>query len=714
MKKVLFGALAAVLVLLLACSPKVPELTSTPPPTVAVTPSETSSPVSNLHPNPVEDSMPQYGGILTYGYNIPRSFDAHQKVGYGPQAALPTFNQLVMFDINYKDTTVETIIGDLADSWETNPDGTEITFHLHRGVKWHDGEPFTADDVVYSLDKMTDFNRSAISDSFPAYQSAEKTDDYTVKVHLKYASAGFMLALASGEAVIEAKHLAGTDDQSADFMVGTGPFILAEYLTRVDLKWKRNPDYWKSDKYGNQLPYLDGLVLYNADNTMTNDMLIARRLDLKGPVTGAATMDTYQYLTNGAPELLWQKRDRDICTPFFINVNHMPLNDVRVRRAMALVLVQEDVLIGYSGDAMFGTTDIGILQRSFGLPADEIRQIMGWDKPMAERVAEAQQLMAEAGYPDGFKLNMLSRQGTQTAQGASLVFAEALSKYLKIEAEVHGLAGTEVEARVQQDNYDVYAVSLQVGQDPATLKQYFGTDGYANFSHYSNPEIDQLLADLDHIIDPEERRETIWTIERILLTDLPVLPTGTFTSNYMPYYPYVKNVRWTDMTYSNICRFEDVWIDREVYKQIHGTYPSAELLTPTPMPTLTPTPTPELTPTPTPTSTQTTGDPYDNPDFPVIWVSIEPPEGVGDAETEVTVTLKVPPGAYCELTFLNPNTGTRSSRKPTPVVADANGNAVLGPWRLHQNAHAGVGTIEVTVTKADGTKIVVTHPYVLK
>jgi peptide/nickel transport system substrate-binding protein len=591
-------------------------------------------------------------------------------------------------------------------------------------VKWHDGVPFTADDVVYSLDKMTDVNRSAISDYFPAYQNSEMVDDYTVKVHLKYASAGFMISLASGEAVIQAKHLAGTDDQSADFMIGTGPFILEEYLTRVDLKWKRNPDYWKKDQYGNQLPYLDGLVLYNADNTMTNDMLIARRLDLKGPVTGAATLDTYQYLTQGAPELLWQKRDRDICTPFFINTSHPPLDDVRIRRAMALVLVQKDVIIGYSGDPMFGVTDIGVLQRSFGLPAEEIRQLMGWDKSMEERVAEAQQLMAEAGYADGFKLNMLSRVGTGTAQGASLVFAQALSQDLKIETEVHGLTGTEVDARVSEDNYDVYAVSLQVGQDPIMLKQYFGTDGYANFSHYSNAEIDQLLADLDHIINPEDRRETVWDIERILLTDLPVLPTGTFTPNYMPYYPYVKNARWTDMTYSNICRFEDVWIDRDVYKQIHGSYPSAEILTSTPTPTPTPTATPEPTPTTTstrapepsstPASTQTAGNPYDDPNFPVLWVSIDPPEGVGDAETEVTVTLKVPPGALCELTFLNPNTGTRSSRKPTPVVADVNGNAVLGPWRLHQNAHAGTGTLEVTVTKTDGTQIVVTHPYILK
>jgi peptide/nickel transport system substrate-binding protein len=514
-----------------------------------------------LHPNPVEESMPVYGGVLRYGYAIPRSLDAHQKVGYGPMGALPTFNQLVMFDINYKDTALDTIIGDLAESWEVSQDGTEITFKLHQGVKWHDGTPFTANDVIYSLDKMTDINRSAIADYFPAYQSTEKINDYTVTVHLKYASAGFLMALAAGESVIQPLHLAGTSDQSADFMVGTGPFILEEYLTRVHLKWQRNPDYFKKDQYGNQLPYLDGLYLFNMGNATCNEMLVGRRLDLKGPVTGASTVSSYEFLKEGASELLWQMRTRDFGAALFLNVKHPPLDDIRVRRAIGLVLVEEDLIIGYSGDLMFGKPDIGLLHESFGLPKEEIRQLMGWDKPFPERVAEAQQLMAEAGYPDGFKLNMLSRQGAQTNTGANLVLADALLKHLKIDAEVNGLAGTEVAQRLDEDNYDLYSTSLRVGQDPAQLGLYFETDGYANYSNYSNPELDKMLGELDRVIDPVKRRDAIWAIERLLLTDLPALPTGCHPGNVMPYYPHVKNIRWTNMSYSNINRFEDVWID---------------------------------------------------------------------------------------------------------------------------------------------------------
>ncbi|RJO60183.1 ABC transporter substrate-binding protein, partial [candidate division WS5 bacterium] len=603
---------------LLACglNPAVVPTTETPlnqEPTSAPHPDTVASPKEYLTPNPVESSMPVYGGILEYAGELPRSFDAHQKVGYGPTDTLPTFNQLVIFDLTYKETVPENIIGDLAESWEWNYDGTEITFKLYQGVKWHDGVPFTADDVVYSLDKMADVNRSAISNWFPAYQRSERVDDYTVKVHLKYASAGFMISLAQGESQIQPKHLAGTDDQSADFMVGTGPFYLDDYIVRVHLKWRRNPEYFKKDQYGNQLPYLDGLTLYQANNTTVNDMLVGRRLDIKNPTTGAATTDTYEYLKNGAPDLLWQKRERDQGSAMFLNLKHKPLDDVRVRRAMALVLVEEDLIIGYSGDVKFGSLDSGLLTPGLGLSKDEVKKLMGWDKPYEERVAEAQRLMAEAGYPDGFKISMMALGTTQTQAGATIVFSDALRKYLKIESELYpvlSLAAPEMQKRLEEDNYDLWATNLRVGQDPVYLKDYFGTGGVSNWSHYSNPDLDKMLAELDQIVDTAKRRETVLAMERILLTDLPALPTGCFIGNWMPYYPYVKNIRWNNLSYSNVNRLEDVWIDKEVYQNIRGNLPPVESEIPTPTPTPTPAPTPTPSPTPATTSgtTPATGD----------------------------------------------------------------------------------------------------------
>jgi hypothetical protein len=76
--------------------------------------------------------------------------------------------------------------------------------------------------------------------------------------------------------------------------------------------------------------------------------------------------------------------------------------------------------------------------------------------------------------------------------------------------------------------------------------------------------MDKMMAELDYILEPTGRREAIWAIERLLLTELPMLPTGAFNLNFMPYYPHVKNLRWNGIPYSNINRLEDVWIDESL------------------------------------------------------------------------------------------------------------------------------------------------------
>jgi peptide/nickel transport system substrate-binding protein len=686
----------------MACtpSPGVSETEDAPLPSeLASPPTQEATSLTRLTANPVEESAPIYGGTLRYGFGIPTNFDAHQKISYGASATAPVFNQLIMYDVGYKQTTIETIIGDLAERWETSADGLEINFYLYQGVKWHDGVLFNADDVVYSIEKMMDSQRSGIASWFPAYQSIEKINDYTVKVHLKYPSVSFMLMLAQGECQIQAAHLSGTDYQSTGFMVGTGPYILTEYLPGVHLKFKRNPDYFKKDKYGNQLPYLDGLNYYHVAN---EDSLIARRLDVRGILSGASSLSTYTYLKNAAPELVWQRKERYSSAPLFINTAHAPFNDIRVRRALALVLNEEDMILGYSDDLIFGSPGSGILHPDFGLPKEEISKLLGWDKTWDERVAEAQSLLAEAGVPSGFKLDiMAASSGTTGPAGASLVYAEVLRKYLNIDAEVFsGLGTAELLKRAEEGNYDIYA-HLTTFTDPTQIALNFGTNGIDNWSNYSNPELDQKMEELDKIFDPAQRQEAIWAIERILLTDLPALPTGTFCPYLMPYYSWVKNLRFNNMAYSASNRLEDVWIDKSAVID-----PSP---TPTPTPTLTPTPT--STPTTSPSDNQTGPVSYDNPDWPVIWVSVDPV--VVYTRDVITIKLKVPPGSSCSLVYITP-LGTRIEARVSTGVADSNGDIVLKNTVHSGGISPGQAFLELTNIKTDNIKIVVTYPITAK
>lgn len=577
--------MVAFLLVLMACGPAAQ--TTTPPPTSTPTePPTTTEPevppeLAYLGLNPVETSRPIYGGTLTTSAYFPRDFDGHQKAGYGPLTQLPCFNQLVLFDMTYIGISPKTIVGDLAESWEMSPDGTEITFKLNRGVKWHDSMPFTADDVVYSLDKMTDPLRSAVSGNYPAYDSSERIDDYTVLVHLKYPSAGFMMALAGPYSQIQAKHLAGTNSQTIDFLVGTGPFIVTEVKTNIDTRWKRNPDYFKKDQYGNQLPYLDSLYLVEVStSTLGDDLFIARRLDVRNLVVAGSTIDNLNTLRNGAPEALWQRTIKTDSVAFFMNITKKPLDDIRVRRALGLVLEEENIIIGYSGDSVFGISGAGLLHPSYGLPPEEVASLMGWGKPIEDRVTEAQRLLTEAGYPNGFQLEIMAQRASSVGgsadstaghPGASLILSDALRRYLKIDAPILALSRIELEKRIANNAYDIYCQAVVINDDPAQLANYFSSTGQANYSHYSNSQVDELTSNLDRVIDPAQRQEDIWSIERMLLTDMPALPTGIFPTRNLFYYPHVKNLRFQTQQYSSICRLEDVWVDPALKPADFGT-----------------------------------------------------------------------------------------------------------------------------------------------
>lgn len=148
----------------------------------------------------------------------------------------------------------------LAKSWEVSPDGMEYTFKLNEGVKWHDGKPFTADDVVFSMTDMLPKTHGRARVILGKYlDSVEKIDDHTVKMKLKSPFSAFIIMFEPGFAPMMPKHIyAGTDyltNPANQKPVGTGPFMFKEWKRGEFIKLERNPNYWKEGK-----PYLDELI----------------------------------------------------------------------------------------------------------------------------------------------------------------------------------------------------------------------------------------------------------------------------------------------------------------------------------------------------------------------------------------------------------------------------------------------------------------------
>src|SRR6516164_3233096 len=199
------------------------------------------------------------GGILKmYSPDNPASMSIHEEAtvfAEGPMMGV--FNNLVMFDQHAKQNSITSVVPDLATGWWWSEDGTELTFPLRQGVKWHDGKPFTAADVKCTWDlllgKANDKLRVNPRKSWYRNLAEVTTNgDYEVTFRLQRPQPAFVMLLASGYSVIYPCHVAPVEMRQHP--IGTGPFRFVEFKPNERITLTRNPDYWKSGR-----PYLDGI-----------------------------------------------------------------------------------------------------------------------------------------------------------------------------------------------------------------------------------------------------------------------------------------------------------------------------------------------------------------------------------------------------------------------------------------------------------------------
>ena len=206
----------------------------------------------------------------------------------------------------------------LASSWETSKDGKTVTFHLRKGVTWHDGEPFTADDVVFTFDKLV-MNPNARGNSTDRFTLGgkpvtwEAQDDTTVVARLPIPYGAFLRVVSNALIVPEHKlaDAVGNGDAGAinnawttgtplSEIVGTGPFILDSYAPDQRVVLRRNDHYWQTDPEGNALPYVDTLeylIVPNSD--VQQAQFIAGQIDTIS-LSGSQFPDLKEQELNGA------------------------------------------------------------------------------------------------------------------------------------------------------------------------------------------------------------------------------------------------------------------------------------------------------------------------------------------------------------------------------------------------------------------------------
>jgi len=204
-------------------------------------------------------SAQKSGGILKVShFDSPASMSPLEEATIAAlRPTMGVFNNLVMYRQDVAQTSLQSIVPDLATSWSWNEDGTELTFPLRRGVKWHDGKPFTAADVRCTWDllqgKSTEKLRLNPRKSwYRNLHEVTTNGDYEVTFHLKRPQPSLIALLASGWSPVYPCHVPPA--QMRQHPVGTGPFKFVEFKPNESIKVVRNPDYWKPGR-----PYLDGI-----------------------------------------------------------------------------------------------------------------------------------------------------------------------------------------------------------------------------------------------------------------------------------------------------------------------------------------------------------------------------------------------------------------------------------------------------------------------
>ena len=535
--------------------------TATPTTAAATTSAPAETPTTTEPPPPPTNPPPpttepgteiRRGGSLdTFTYGDPGGFDLHMIYSRSGHYAVPVFNNLVTFSLLEADASVDNLVGDLATAWTVSNDGLEYTFTLAEGVAWHDGEAFDADDVVYSLAKMADPERSALASTFAAFERAEKVDSYTVKLILSAPSPSFLLQLGGPYAVMQAEHLAGTDGKSTDFLVGTGPWLFKDYQEGVSLEFERNPNYYKQG-----LPYIDTYTRFILGDGV--EPFLSGRLD----ISQANTVDEIEQIKDAIPGAQFYPETTPSTELQWFNMNVAPTDDIRIRRAISLVMEPEEL-----ATARLGSLEVvhpgGIFGPGWALSAQERNTLSGMARPFEDRLAEARRLIADAGLSEGFTLKLLFPTGAGGIYERTFaVIADRLERFLPVTVESIALPRAEMRDRRASGDWHIASEFVyELLGDPQGWAGYFTTTGVSNFTGYSNPVVDNLFTEQAQALDPAERARLVQEIERLVVVDQPVMPWGDFYTTWRVWQPNVMNNLWNNTLYGPQWRAEEVWID---------------------------------------------------------------------------------------------------------------------------------------------------------
>jgi peptide/nickel transport system substrate-binding protein len=503
-------------------------------------------------------STPVTGGELVYGrgHDSVRLDPGHETDGESFKVIDNLHENLVA----YADTTTA-IVPELATRWEISPDGLTYTFHLRPGVRFHDGTPFDAAAVLFSLDRQRVLTPPhpyhAVGGPYTYWQSMgmddivagiRAADDSTVVFRLRRRNAPFLSNLAMGFASIVSP--TAVRKHGEDFFkhpTGTGPFRFVEWVKDDRIVLERNPDYWGAKTY------LDRVVFRSIpENTV-------RLLALEsGEIAGmdGVNTDLARRLEGNARFTLLQQPGMNVGY-LAMNMDKPPFDRLEVRQALNHAIQRDAIVQGLYGG--YGTPAVNPLPPT----------LWGYNHSVtgyAYDPAKAKQLLAAAGYPDGFKTELWAMTGPRPYMPDPLKVAEAIQSDLK---------AVGIDATLKTLEWGTYLDQVQHGRHAMCLLGWTGDNGdpdnflyvllgkastrlpAQNVAFYRSDEVDALLIKAQQETDAARRAALYEEAQALIHRDAPWVPIAHMTQLV----GFRRNVRGYPMHPTGKVRFRSVWIE---------------------------------------------------------------------------------------------------------------------------------------------------------
>ncbi len=426
--------------------------------------------------------------------NIVTSFSSHRRVDL-------LYNKLVRHNENLE------IVPDLAEDIEI-PNNVTYIFNLRKGVKFHNGQEMTADDVVFSLNRILDTKTASPGRSYlTTVTKIEKLSAYSVKVTLEAPLASFLEGLASNNCAIVSKAAVEQYGNLQKNVVGTGPFMLKEWTPDNSMTLVKNPDYFEKGA-----PYLDKIIF----------RIIPEQASLlAGVKSGTLDMATI----NDGSTIMLAKRDSNLVVmqkpgvnvrTFGFNVTHKPFDDERVRQAISLAIDRSEVVAVAEFGMGMASGPIPVAATQWALPLSKIP----YSTP---DYAKAKALLAQAGFPNGFTFKIVTANSYEGGLSVAQVIQNQLKK-IGVTAELEVVEwGIYIDRWVKR-TFDAM-VELRGGSsepDRFLYRMIHSTGGVNNFV-FKDAEVDALL-DKGRVLTKVSERKPIYDqLQVVLATKAPII-----------------------------------------------------------------------------------------------------------------------------------------------------------------------------------------------